>query len=264
VEFDGLLGFEVFQRFVVTLDYAAGTLTLTRPEAHARGAGIEVPFRFDGTHPVVDGAIDGIAGTFSIDTGSRGSLALHRPFVVEHGLEERLQAGSETVTGWGVGGPARGRLAGARTLRLGSVEIGGVLTELSTQEQGAFTNRYLAGNVGGGVLERFTVTFDYPRRVMILEPNGRAGDPPDRSGLWLNAADGAFRVEAVAPGSGAAAAGLAVGDRIVAVEGRPVAELRLPDVRDRLRGAPGTVLRLDVETAAGAARTVTLTLRDAG
>jgi C-terminal processing protease CtpA/Prc len=50
----------------------------------------------------------------------------------------------------------------------------------------------------------------------------------------------------------------------VAVEGRPVAELRLPDVRDRLRGAPGTVLRLDVETAAGAARTVTLTLRDAG
>jgi membrane-associated protease RseP (regulator of RpoE activity) len=135
-----------------------------------------------------------------------------------------------------------------------------VATELSTQETGAFTNRYLAGNVGGGVLERFTVTFDYPRRVMILEPNGREADPPDRSGMWLNAFDRAFRVEAVTPGGPAADAGLAVGDRVLAVDGRPVSELRLPDLRDRLRGAPGTVLRLDVQSAAAPARPVALTL----
>ena len=40
----------------------------------------------DGTNPVVEGSIDGIAGTFVIDTGNRGSLELHAPFVAAHEL----------------------------------------------------------------------------------------------------------------------------------------------------------------------------------
>lgn len=262
---DGLVGFEVFKRFVVTIDYAAGRLTLTRPEAYvASGApgGAEVPFRFDDRHPIVDGSIDGIPATFTIDTGSRGALALHRPFVEEHGLVERFAAGVETVSGWGVGGPARGRRAGSRVLKLGDVTVAGVWTELSTQEKGAHANRYIGGNVGGGVLKRFTVTFDYGRQVMSLEPNGRSGDAPDRSGIWLNAAGGVLRVEAGAAGSPGAAAGLAVGDRVVAVDGMPVGELRLPDVRARLRGVVGTVVTLTVERAEGAPAEVPLRLGD--
>lgn len=267
VDFAGLVGFEVFKRFVVTIDYAAGRLTLTRPEAFRyQGSGTRIPFHFDGRHPVVEGAVDGVPGTFTIDTGSRASLDLHRPFIEANGLEARYRPRLEGITGWGVGGPVRSGVARTRSLKLGEVEIGGVLTLLTRQEQGAFTDRYLAGNVGGGVLRRFTVIFDYTRQEMILEPNAHFGDPDvfDRSGLWINQVDGAFEVMDLIAGGPAAEAGLEVGDRIVAVDGRKAVEaLGLPELRLRFRtDKPGTRIGLALEGEGGQSREVELTLRE--
>lgn len=268
VHFDGLIGFEIFKRFVVTIDYAGGRLTLTRPEVFTyHGPGERIPFRFDGRHPVVDGSIDGVPGTFSIDTGSRSSLDLHRPFIEAHGLEERYRPQVEGITGWGVGGGVRSGVTRSRSLKLGGIEIPGLITELTRQEKGAFTDRYLAGNVGGNVLRRFTVTFDYTRREMILEPNAHFGEPDvfDRSGMWINQVDGAFEVMDVVAAGPAAAAGLVVGDRIVAVDGRPVVEaVRLPDLRLRFRGGdePGTRITFTVEGKDGESREAVLVLAE--
>jgi hypothetical protein len=47
--------------------------------------------------------------------------------------------------------------ARARALRLGPVEVRDVITEISRQTKGAFTDPYVAGNVGAGVLKRFNL-----------------------------------------------------------------------------------------------------------
>jgi hypothetical protein len=68
-----------------------------------------------------------------------------------------------------------------------------------------------------GLLKRFAVTFDYSRQIMYLE---RLVPPPadagqfDRSGLWINADDGGYRVTYVVAGSPAAEGGVATGDLI--------------------------------------------------
>jgi hypothetical protein len=110
VDCDGLVGYEMFRRFGTTIDYAGHVLTLSEPTKCVPPAGASVvPFELDDRIPIVAGALDGVPVRLSIDTGSRASLTMHSPFVREHDLVKRYRAAPEAVTGWGVGGPARGR-----------------------------------------------------------------------------------------------------------------------------------------------------------
>ena len=93
VPVDGVLGYELFKRFVVRVDYPRRTLTLTLPAAFSyHGGGVIVPFKLNDYVPEVAGEIDGVAGAFDIDTGSRAGLGVLGPFVDRHGLRQRYAA----------------------------------------------------------------------------------------------------------------------------------------------------------------------------
>ncbi len=252
IKVNGLIGYEVFKRFVAKVDYEHHLLTLMQPSSFTyKGEGTVVPFLFNGHIPQVDGAIDGIEGKFDIDTGSRSSLDLLAPFAEKHDLTARYGAKIEAVTGWGVGGAARSLVTRAKVLRLGKVEIERPVAELSLQKKGAFVSPYVAGNVGAGVLKRFNIIFDYPHQQLIFEPNANYGKPDvfDRSGMWLNQSGETFEVMDVIAGGPAATAGLKVGDKILAIDGRPVSGLSLPAVREQFKSdAPGTRLRLSIQS----------------
>jgi hypothetical protein len=261
----GLIGYEVFKRFVVRVDYEHGRLTLTLPSAFAyQGHGTVVPFRFNDRTPQVDGSIDGIPGRFDIDTGSRASLSILKPFAEKNDLKKKLGARYEAVTGWGVGGPARGLIARAGVLRLGDVSILSPVTELSLQQKGSFTDPYVAGNVGAGVLKRFNIVFDYAGKRIIFEPNASFALPDvwDRSGMWINRAGAGLKVVDVTGGGAAEAAGLRAGDSIVAVDGAPVDDGTLVALRRRFRAEPaGANIHLRVDSG-GKKRDVTLVLKN--
>lgn len=249
---NGMIGFEVFKRFVVKVDYEHEMLTLVIPSAFAfHGDGTAVPFQFNDHIPQVEGSIDGIPGKFDIDTGSRASIDLLKPFVEKNNLVAHYNAKIEAVTGWGVGGAARSLVTRAEVLRLGSVEVTRPVTQLSLQKQGSFSGVYVAGNVGAGVLKRFNITFDYPHQQLIFERNANYDKPDvfDRSGMWLNQAGGTFEVVDVVAGGAAAGAGLRVGDKIQAIDGRPADQLSLPEIRRRFKSDPaGTKLHVTVQS----------------
>jgi C-terminal processing protease CtpA/Prc len=119
-------------------------------------------------------------------------------------------------------------------------------------------------NVGGTILRRFNVTFDYRNQSMYLAKNADFGAPfsYDRSGLFLIDVNGAYTVLSVLPGSPGAAAGLAKGDVLLNVNATPAANDSLAALRQLLSGAVGTVVHLHVRTAGGAQRDDTLTLAD--
>ncbi len=265
VPFQGIIGYELFKRFAVRIDYETRQLTLSDPHAwRPDGRSVEVPIVFNGTVPEVDGAIDGVAGTFDIDTGSRVSVGLNSPFVQRNALRARFKPSIEAVTGWGLGGATRGTVARVRRLSLGSLAIDDVIVDMSLQKLGALSHSAPAGNIGSGVLKRFAVTFDYTSQRLFFEPNGRnaQADTYDRSGLWINSTPGGYRVDAVVAGSPAAQSDLSVGDVIIAIDGKPASALPLADLRDLLRdSASGTVMHLTVRSGSGV-HNASIRLRD--
>ena len=238
---DGLVGYEMFRRFGVTIDYARHELVLAEPARFAPPEGAHaVLFQLADRIPIVHGTLDGLPLRMSIDTGSRVSLTLHSPLVNAHGLVGRYRAAPEAVLGWGVGGPSRARPARFGTLELGDLAIEGIAGDLYTGDKGAFASPDIDANLGGGLLKRSTVAFDYGAGRMYLAPNAAfaAPDPFDRSGLFLLAEGDALEVADVAPASAAAAAGLKQGDQLLAIGGEPVGVRTLDAWRQRLRELP--------------------------
>ncbi len=263
--FDGLVGYEVFHRLGVQIDYARGVMTMTHPDRYrAPSNATALDFTLDGRIPVVQGEIDGLPARISIDTGSRASISLHSPFVREHGLIERFGACFETVTGWGVGGAARGWPVRLPSVRLGAAEVTDVLADLVTSDKGAFANPDISGNIGSGLLRRFVVDFDYRARKMYLAPGPDHGyrDNYDRAGLWLMLDGNAIRVAGITPGSAAERAGVKVDDRIVAIDDAAVKSRSLAGWRALLRDtAEGTRMTLSL-LRDGKPQTLALTLKD--
>jgi aspartyl protease len=158
---DGVIGYQVFARTVVEIDYPGGRVTFRAPEGYVyRGAGSELPIDIERRWPFVRGELvldDGtvIADRFLVDSGSTDA--------VDHPIVRDMAGRRETDTGVGLGTPTRGHIARARAFRLGgfTVETPNVACCGATEE----TSRL----IGSGVLSRFRVIFDYARRRIILE-----------------------------------------------------------------------------------------------
>ena len=263
---EGMIGFEGFRRFVTRIDYGKGTMTLIEPAAFdPKDAGTPIPFEMNGQIPQIKGTFEGIPGLFDIDTGARDEVTLTAPFAAKEGLRAKHPKGVEAVDGWGVGGPARGYVTRGGELMLGSVKIPSVVASLSLQEKGSFSDASYAANVGGGILKRFIVTFDYDHRIMYLKPSTEPVTDVgtfDRSGMWVNAAKDGLEVMDVTKGGAAEKAGLKVGDIITAINGKPATDVPVYAIRKAWRNeAAGTVVKLAVGTGKDA-RKAKLVLKD--
>ncbi len=262
----GILGFETFSRFVVRIDYGRGVLTLIDPKVFdPKDAGTPIPFDFEGNVVEIAGKFEGLPVRLIVDTGSRAEIVLNKPFVEQNHLRDKHPHGIDTVVGWGTGGPARGYATRGAALDVGPIPVGSVVALLSTQDKGAFAGSDFDGEIGGGVLKRFVVTFDYAHQRMYLKPTDVPPadvDTFDRAGMWFNRSDAGFVVVDVTRGGSAAKAGIEPGDEIVTVNGAPAKNLQVYDLRRRLRNErPGTVVTFKVRRN-GRLRTSSVTLRN--
>jgi hypothetical protein len=246
----GVVGYELFKRFPVKLDYEHSRATFYDPAKFKyAGTGTQLPILFRGTNAQARGRVDGIDGVFHIDTGSRGSLTLTLPFVEANDLKAKYGAKLEVISGTGVGGHVRALLARATTLQLGDITVQKPVTSLSLQGRGALADPDLAGNIGFGILRQFNITFDYRNNVLYFEKNANHGHPDvyDRAGLWIERAAKGYEVVDVVAGGPAAASGVKAGDLIVGINGKDWTLVPLAAARAELKAAPGRKVRLKMD-----------------
>lgn len=267
----GALGYDLFARYVVEVDYAARTVTLREPaDFQYQGSGVRLPLRLVNNLPVVQASIvtrrsGTIPASLHIDLGSASyALRLSKRFLDAHPLD----ADTATVgapLGAGVGGVDQGRLLRLPEVRIGPLVVGRPSTALSTAAAGVFgATAATDGTIGVPVWRRTRLTLDYSRAEAIVEPRQAldAPDSVDASGMSLtrpDRRDTAYVVDAVLAGSAADSAGVRVGDRLLTLDGRSVSSLSREEMRTLLRAAGQ--LRAATFDRGGQRRAVRLLLR---
>ena len=227
---DALFGSNLFKNFRVTVDYARGKAVFASFNAPFHAAGAAVPIDVSGNVPVVDVTLTGETGVevktkFVVDIGTTGALIVSKQFMDAH---PELSTGHKSVKApsvSAVGGTIESKLVRLTGLTLGPFHLASPIAVVPTQTAGVLAMPGVAGLLGGEVLNRFTVTWDYRRQQMWLLPNNRLHRPfeADASGLHLVARGTSLDeiyIDEVLSGSAADQAGLRAGDRIVKADGR--------------------------------------------
>jgi hypothetical protein len=223
-KFDGVLGDELFAHHVVSIDAGKSQMTVEDSAGFAPGpTSIRVPMALNSDQtPVIDAAIDGVAGRYIVDTGDRSSLTMFGPYWRAQGLDKQIGQAVTAMTGYGIGGPIHGIVGRPAAFSLGGVDVPPPVTRLSLQKSGAFANSDYAGSIGMGILRRFVVSFDYAHNAMWLTKTADFDVPDlyDRFGAWLALGHGGdLTVIDVVDHGPAAEAGLRRGDDVTAIDG---------------------------------------------
>lgn len=181
---DGFLGSNIFQNYVVEIDYDNQLLRFHDPASYAySGSGQHLPLEFVWDNiPSVRAEVltrDGTAiqGTFLVDSGATTAIWLSRAFSDTHPEFLSTEETIEVPNVLAVGGEFSARLGRVPAVRLGKFLVSMPLAQFSQNTSGIFATPGLAGTIGAETLRRFTVIFDYPHREMILEPNKHFSDP---------------------------------------------------------------------------------------
>jgi hypothetical protein len=217
----------------------------------------------------VSATAGGVSGWYSIDTGAGNALTFFTPTVERLHLRDAFTPSVTMVTGLSVGGYTHGVLVRLPRVDIGPFSFEQVVAELSLDADGYFAASQNAGNLGGELWRRFTVTLDYANGCMYLTANDAFNVPfaGPRSGLVPAVVDGAVKVIYVLEGGPAAEAGVHAGDTIVALNGVVLAPVidavqAINTVVQALKAEAGTLIVLRLRDAAGAERELEFVLRE--
>jgi hypothetical protein len=256
--FEGVLGAELFSKYVVELDWDKREMALHDPGNYDySGNGSTLPIVFAGTNPMIAGRVR-IGGktvylNLLIDSGASSTLALSSPLVEKHGLLAAVEAkGGRLVEGEsiGAGGSAPNASTRGEWLEIGPYRIPAPLTSLSKAKAGSLAKGGFDGYIGCNVLRRFRVILDYTNKRAIFEPNAHLTDPDesDGSGMRIRARGQDLReyyVHHVVSGSPASEAQIAAGDVLVSMGGVPSRDLTIEHIGAYLRGSGTSDLVFD-------------------
>jgi Aspartyl protease len=163
---DGIIGYPLLSRFVITVDFEARKLTLTEA-FHPNSTAQALPIELRDKWPFVKGEIVlpgpvTVQDSFLIDSGSSDA--------VDHPIVMTLQSRVPSKSGVGLGSEVQGATARAASFHLGRYTIESPLVACCG---GTDATSKLIGNE---ILRRFTVTFDYPSSRILLTPNSHYAD----------------------------------------------------------------------------------------
>jgi hypothetical protein len=240
----GLLGLELFERFAVQIDRVKKTVTLTPLEKFRGGSGTALPVRFIEDAPLTNGAYNGHAGDFEIDSGNSGPTIIEGYWAHERGLDVALSKGLL----WGAGSGAN---AYQEWLSRGDVALGPIMlphqlvSYVGQPVRGSESTRLQAGLAGEWLLHCFDTTYDYGHGVFWVGSRHDCPDLPfNHAGLRVAKNADALVAAAVVPGTPAYAAGLQTDDKIISIAGRDAAALSARDATALLSGPIGSELEI--------------------
>ncbi|HEV7346755.1 aspartyl protease family protein [Telluribacter sp.] len=252
----GIFGYDLFERFVVTMDYRRQELIIKMPEdfRYRRWHGDQLPLRVENRRPylpAVQLTEKGEEKTVQmlLDTGA-GHAVMLNTYSTNVTLPDKVL---RVQLGIGLGGAVSGYLGRLPKLRVGQFEMHDVLTSFPDSSSfGAKINFPAArqGNLGGELLRRFVVTFHYKEQYVILKPIRKVLAETfehDMSGLDFRAKGDEFNayfVDRVILDSPAYYAGVQVGDKLLYINNTSANDINLTGINKILQRKEGREVNL--------------------
>ncbi|HEY1682718.1 MAG TPA: aspartyl protease family protein [Candidatus Tumulicola sp.] len=237
--FDGVIGVDQLRRYRVVVDMDERRISFADAIVAMPDGATQTPFSSADGFLDVPASVDGVRGTFIVDTGDRSQLTLFRGFSETNDFPHFATV-RNALTGYGVGGPVYADLL-RTTLQAFGTTSADITTRIPLAYTGGFGSTKQAGSIGNGYLERFNVVYDFPQQRMVTWPMRSAvadtstfrlppvpqspRGPLARHALFGAAAvqkPGGVALSVVTPNGPAYAAGLRPGDIVRSMSGRSI------------------------------------------
>ncbi len=252
-EVHGILGYELFSRFVIKINYQAKVLTLMLPKKFKPSRKYSrLPITVEDTKPYYVAELKlndttSISAKLLIDTGASQGLFLdtesNKKIIVP-------QKNLNCVLGKGLGGDINGRIGRINSLSIGRYIITDMIASFPDPNsyfdslRSAKSNVYRNGSLGGDVLSRFNIIFDFPHEKIFVKSNASFKKKPyyDMTGLTVRAIGERlhdFEVSRVRATSPAHLAGVQVGDKVLAINETSTFNMSLSELNSYFATKPG-------------------------
>lgn len=254
----GILGYELFSRFIIEVDYEKKILTLMMPDKFRKKRKFQtVPIQIEDTKPYVttpivleDGTV--INARLLMDSGASHGLML------ETASDPRIRVPSTVVSsviGRGLGGEIIGKVGRIKSISLGTYKLNNVIANFpdpnSYIDSIKVGSIFRHGAVGGEIMSRFTIIFNFPKEEMYLKKNPafKKGFHYNLSGITVKAKGArlnVFEVTEIRSKSAGDKAGLLAGDIILSINGISTQNLDLNLLNGFFNSKPGKRIRLEI------------------
>ena len=255
MQINGLLGYDVFDSFVVAIDYGAQKLTLYDPKFYNSKKKDKLLKKSEITKmeikrrkPYIKAKVTDIYNNtidvnLLVDSGASHAVSLFQSSSQQLEVPENSMY---TYIGAGLSGDIYGHIGRTKRFMIGSYKFKKpIITypdETSIQISDYESDR--SGSLGADILRRFTVVFDYHAGEMLLKPNSdfKSDFKYNLSGIDVTTPVPTFpmyEVTKIRKGSPAWIAGLEEGDQILSINGMETSEYSLSNVVQMLQSRPG-------------------------
>ncbi len=236
----GILGYELFSRFIVKINYSKKIVTFYKPSHYKvkkRFSAFELdiidtkPYMY-GNFSLNDSSV--FKGKFMVDTGASHSLLIDANSNPAYYIP---QPSIYSHLGRGLGGELFGHIARINKLSLPPFSFKEVITTFPDSSDYNISTYKSSrnGTIGGGLLTRFTVVFDYINEKIYLKKGKTYKNPFEYnlSGLIIRAKGlrlNSYEIVEVRSGCAAERAGVKVGDEIIIINGHYTKGIKLNKV----------------------------------
>lgn len=256
----GILGYELFSRFIVTIDYDKKELILTRPEKfRPKKKYQKLKISVEDTKPYIVTEITmrdttSVKVKLMIDSGASHGLILEPDSNDTLSVPQNHVA---SIIGRGLGGVITGKIGRVAGVDLGKYDVRNVIANFpdpNSYMDTLKTSRIVKRNgaIGGEILSRFKVTFDFPREYVYLKKNSSFKKKfyYNMSGLTMKAKGSRlqhFEITDVRVKSPAEEAGIKPGDLVVMINGLFTSDMDLNQLNAFFNVKPGKKIILELD-----------------
>lgn len=258
VDIQGIIGADVFRRYVVEIDYNREMLTFYRRQDF-KGPGKRFqsyPVEFHRGRPYINvpvrSANDSLVQTkLLLDSGSSLALILYPETSPILEIPEKVVPGQ---LGIGLGGFLEGVVGRVQEVQIAGTILPDVVTSFQqlgrVMDSTALNNRN--GILGNQSLQHFHIIIDYVSQQLYLAPNSKKTPEFkfDRSGLFLVAGGkylNEFKVASVVKNSPAERAGLQKGDQLLRINWIPCSLMSLGNIQRKFKKRVGKSFKIVYE-----------------